>query len=147
MLNVSNIRVPHYRTTTKAMVARRFLTTSSPLSSHWCKKLYIPISFQIFQAINSILRESQSITLGVHCGFICFYLHKINTAAPVYNGVRMCAHMSVCEYVNVFVFVFVRETDRESWRVGGKVNNVYLYLCAFIYSLFNRSSLQQHYLH
>lgn len=43
--------------------------------------------------MDSIQRESHSITDGVHCGFVCFLpvlMHKVNTTAPMCTGVRAC---------------------------------------------------------
>ncbi len=43
--------------------------------------------------MDSVQRESHSIKVGVHCGFVCFLpvlMHKVNTAVPMRTGVKVC---------------------------------------------------------
>ena len=49
--------------------------------------------------MDSIQRESHSITVGVHCGFVCFLpvlMHKVNTVVPMCTGVSVCVCVCVC---------------------------------------------------
>lgn len=82
--------------------------------------------------MDSIQRESHSITDGVHCGFVCFLpvlMHKVNTTAPMCTGVRACVCVGVVHGLDNCV----------SQRA-----NVYVheFMCAF-----NGSSSRQQHLH
>ena len=79
--------------------------------------------------MDSIQRESHSITVGVHCGFVCFLpvlMHKVNTVVPMCTGVSVC--VCVC--------------------VRGRLGWITASMCIYVYvHAFNGSSSQQHHLH
>lgn len=86
--------------------------------------------------MDSIQRESHSITDGVHCGFVCFLpvlMHKVNTTAPMCTSVRVCVCVHVC----------VGVVDRLN-KCASPHANVYVheFMCVF-----NGSSSQQQHLH
>lgn len=92
--------------------------------------------------MDSIQRESHSITDGVHCGFVCFLpvlMHKVNATAPM------------CTDVRAYVCVFVCVLEAVALVVGldhctSLCADVFFYVHEFMCT-FNGSSSQQQHLH
>lgn len=99
IFDVSSMRVPCHLNIAKPAAGHRLLTTQRLHGAHqWFRELYIPISCQDPGAMDSIQKESHSITIGVHCGFVCFLpvlMHKVNTVVPMCTGVRACVCVCV----------------------------------------------------